>query len=40
VHGGTVVRLTLDGLYGEMPSLQSITVIGSASPRRPIQRQL
>ncbi|MGA7472910.1 MAG: hypothetical protein WBP77_20380 [Candidatus Sulfotelmatobacter sp.] len=32
VHGGTVVRLTLDGLYGEMPSLQSITVIGSGFP--------
>ncbi|MGA2644304.1 MAG: SMP-30/gluconolactonase/LRE family protein [Candidatus Sulfotelmatobacter sp.] len=34
VHGGTVVRLTLDGLFGAMPSLQSITVIGSGFPER------
>jgi DNA-binding beta-propeller fold protein YncE len=34
VHAGTVVRLTLDGLFGAMPSLQSITVIGSGFPER------
>src|SRR5208337_4613911 len=32
VHGGTVVRLTLNGLNTKMPSLQSITVIGSGFP--------
>jgi len=34
VHGGTVVRLTLDGLHGAMPNLESITVIGSGFPER------
>jgi hypothetical protein len=29
VHGGTVVRLTLDVTRGSMPSLQSMTVVGS-----------
>jgi len=34
VHGGTVTRLTLTGLFGAMPSLQSITVIGSGFAER------
>lgn len=34
VHQGTVVRLTLDIEKGAMPSLQSITVIGSGFPER------
>jgi hypothetical protein len=34
VHGGTVVRLTLNIDHGSMPSLQSITVIGSGFPER------
>jgi hypothetical protein len=34
VHGGTVTRLTLTGLFGAMPSLQAITVIGSGFPER------
>ncbi len=34
VHGGTVTRLTLDGLYGAMPNLQAITVIGSGFAER------
>lgn len=34
VHGGTVTRLTLTGLYGAMPELQSITVIGSGFAER------
>ncbi len=34
VHGGTVVRLTIDGLFGTVPSLQSITVIASGFPER------
>jgi hypothetical protein len=34
VHQGTVTRLTLNGLFGKMPSLQSITVIGSGLPER------
>jgi len=34
VHGGTVVRLALDGLHGKMPILDSITVIGSGFPER------
>ncbi len=34
VHGGTVVRLTLNGLNTSMPSLQSMTVIGSGFPER------
>jgi len=34
VHGGTVVRLTLNVDRGSMPSLQSITVIGSGFPER------
>jgi hypothetical protein len=34
VHGGTVVRLTLNIEHGAMPSLQSITVIGSGFPER------
>jgi hypothetical protein len=34
VHGGTVVRLTLNIDRGAMPSLQSITVIGSGFPER------
>lgn len=34
VHGGTVTRLTLTGLDGAMPFLQSITVIGSGFAER------
>jgi hypothetical protein len=34
VHAGTVARLTLTGLFGAMPSLQSITVIGSGFAER------
>ena len=34
VHGGTVTRLTLTGLTGKMPELQSITVIGSGFSER------
>jgi hypothetical protein len=34
VHGGTVTRLTLTGLYGKVPELQSITVIGSGFSER------
>ena len=34
VHQGTVVRLMLTGLYGAMPSLQSITVIASGFSER------
>jgi len=34
VHGGTVVRLTLNGLNTSMPILQSMTVIGSGFPER------
>lgn len=34
VHGGTVVRLELKGLESAMPSLQSITVIGSGFSER------
>jgi hypothetical protein len=34
VHGGTVTRLTLAGLNGTMPILQSITVIGSGFAER------
>ncbi len=34
VHGGTVVRLTLNLDHVPMPSLQSITVIGSGFPER------
>jgi hypothetical protein len=34
VHGGTVTRLTLTGLHGTMPNLQSITVIGSGFAER------
>jgi hypothetical protein len=33
-HQGTVTRLALTGLFGTMPSLQSITVIGSGLPER------
>ena len=32
VHGGTVVRVELDGLNGTMPTLESMTVIGSEFP--------
>ena len=32
VLGGTVTRLNLTGLYGPMPTLESITVIGSGFP--------
>jgi len=34
VHGGTVTRLTLIGLFGKRPELQSITVIGSGFAER------
>jgi hypothetical protein len=34
VHGGTVTRLTLTGLNGKTPELQSITVIGSGFSER------
>jgi hypothetical protein len=34
VHEGTVTRLTLTGLYGKAPELQSITVIGSGFSER------
>lgn len=34
VHSGTVLRLTLDNLFGKLPSLQSMTVIGSNFPER------
>ena len=34
VHGGTVVRLTINNLFGKIPSLQSMTVIGSNFPER------
>jgi len=34
VHGGTVTRVTLTGLNGKMPDLQSITVIGSGFSER------
>jgi hypothetical protein len=34
VHGGTVVRLTLDGLFGPTPTLQAMTVIGSGFAER------
>jgi hypothetical protein len=34
VHGGTVTRLTLNGLNGKMPELQSINVIGSGFSER------
>jgi hypothetical protein len=34
VHGGTVTRLTLTGLNGKIPELQSITVIGSGFSER------
>jgi hypothetical protein len=34
VHGGTVVRLALSIVHGSMPSLQSITVIGSGFAER------
>jgi hypothetical protein len=34
VHGGTVTRLTLTGLNGKLPELQSITVIGSGFSER------
>jgi len=34
VHGGTVLRLSLDGLNGAMPNLQAITEIGSGFAER------
>jgi hypothetical protein len=34
VHGGTVVRLTLNATHAAMPSLQSMTVIGSGFAER------
>lgn len=34
VHGGTVVRLTINNLFGKIPRLQSMTVIGSNFPER------
>jgi hypothetical protein len=34
VHSGNVVRLTLSIVNGAMPSLESITVIGSGFPQR------
>jgi hypothetical protein len=34
VHGGTVVRLTLNATHSMMPSLQSMTVIGSGFAER------
>jgi hypothetical protein len=34
VHGGTVTRLTLTGLFEAMPTLQAITVIGSGFSER------
>jgi hypothetical protein len=34
VHGGTVVRLTLNATHATMPSLQSMTVIGSGFAER------
>src|SRR5580704_3914591 len=34
VHGGTVVRLTLNGLESAMPFLGSMTVIGAGFPER------
>jgi len=34
VHGGTVTRVTLTGLLGTMPTLESITVIGSGFDER------
>lgn len=34
VHGGTVVRLTLNGLNTAMPFLESMTAIGSGFPER------
>ena len=34
VSRGTVVRLTLDGLFGKVPNLESITVIGSGFSER------
>ncbi len=34
VHGGTVVRLTLNGLESGMPFLESMTVIGAGFPER------
>jgi hypothetical protein len=34
VHSGTVVRLTINNLFGKIPSLQSMTVIGSNFPER------
>lgn len=34
VRAGTVLRLTLNNLFGKLPSLQSITVIGSNFPER------
>jgi len=34
VHGGTVVRLTLNIVSGSMPALQSMTVIGSGFAER------
>jgi hypothetical protein len=34
VNGGTVARVTLTGLHGTMPTLQSITLIGSGFAQR------
>lgn len=34
VYDGTVVRLAINGLYGAMPNLESITVIASGFPER------
>jgi DNA-binding beta-propeller fold protein YncE len=34
VHGGTVLRLTINNLFGKIPILQSMTVIGSNFPER------
>ncbi|MFZ0815413.1 MAG: hypothetical protein WAM78_07830 [Candidatus Sulfotelmatobacter sp.] len=34
VHEGTITRLTLTGLFGAMPTLQAITVIGSGFSER------
>jgi hypothetical protein len=34
VHRGTVVRLTINNLFGKIPNLQSMTVIGSNFPER------